>query len=314
MNPAAPPARLVPPRFAAPLAILFALAPGVGCTRSEQADPSAPEGIYTTFYPVTYFANRIAGDRLEIICPLPDGEDPIFWKPSPDVIRRYQKAELILANGASLEKWMPRTPLPRARLVKTAEVFERDFLTYAEATTHSHGSEGEHTHQGVDGHTWLDPIQAIQQAEVIRDALIRIRPGDEAAFRKGFEALEKDLRSLDQRLAALDGMKSGWTYASHPAYDYLARRYGWQMVNLDLDPDEPPTEEQLEEIRAHLAEKPSDRILWESAPREETARRLRDELGLESVVFSPVESVPEAGEDYLSVMRKNLDALTAALR
>lgn len=312
MNPAAPRR----PRPAALLTIVFAFAAGagVGCSRSEDADPDAPEGIYTTFYPVTYFAKRIAGDRLEIICPLPEGEDPIFWKPSPEVIRRYQKAELILSNGAYLEKWMPQTPLPRARQVKTADVFERDFLTYAEATTHSHGSEGEHTHQGVDGHTWLDPLQAIQQAEVIRDALIRIRPGEEEPFRRGFEALEADLRTLDERLAALDGMKKGWTYASHPAYDYLARRYGWQMVNLDLDPDELPTEEQFEEIRARLAEKPSDRILWESAPREETVRRLRDELGLESVVFSPVESSPGGGEDYLSIMRSNLDALASVLR
>ena len=63
---------------------------------------TGPPLVYTTFFPTTAFAQRIAGDLAEIVCPLPADADPITWKPAPDQIRAYQDADLIVLNGAFL--------------------------------------------------------------------------------------------------------------------------------------------------------------------------------------------------------------------
>ena len=58
-------------------------------------------------------------------------------------------------------------------------------------------------------------------------------------------------------------------------------------------------------------------LLWESGPLPRTDERLRSELGIVSVEFSPCEGLAAearaGGADYLVVMNANLDRLAAAL-
>ena len=44
------------------------------------------------------------GDRIEVSYPGPAGEDPAYWSPDAETIASYQKADLILLNGASYAK------------------------------------------------------------------------------------------------------------------------------------------------------------------------------------------------------------------
>ncbi|MFG0283967.1 MAG: metal ABC transporter substrate-binding protein [Phycisphaerales bacterium JB039] len=293
----------------------------------EQAGPAergAGDGeggapvIYTTFYPTTYFAERIAGDEYEVVCPLPEDADPIFWKPGRDDLAAYQQADALIINGAEFEKWVPMAALPASRVIDSAATIPGGYVTF-ESTTHSHGAGGEHTHEGIDGHTWLAPEIAIAQAAAIRDGLGRLFPEDAEQFARGFDGLRQDLEDLDARFgevtAALEGAQ---LLASHPAYNYLAREYGWDVHNFDLDPESPIGADAWDDVADHIDAAAQMRImLWESEPLQETRERLSSELGVTSVLFSPAELVEaqrlETGEDYFSIMRANLDRLEAAV-
>src|SRR5690606_3832299 len=155
------------------------------------------------------------------------GADPIFWQPSREAIASYQKAGAIILNGAEFEKWAITAALPRSRVIVSAADIPGGLVTF-KSTTHSHGAGGEHTHEGIDGHTWLDPHAAMAQAEAIRDGLSRLFPEHTEDFARGFEELRRDLDDLDARLTELTGRLDGvQLFASHPAYNYLARRYDW---------------------------------------------------------------------------------------
>ncbi len=279
---------------------------------TSRATSTARPVVYTTFYPTTYFARRIGGDLIDVVCPVPDDEDPIFWNPDDAVIEAYQKADLIVLNGARFEKWVLATSLPDARVVDTAKAFEKEFLTFQEAVEHSHGPGGKHAHEGVDGHTWLDPNLAKIQAATIAEALKRRLP-DEAAttLAANLKALEADLDALNARFASLtDGYDGTAILASHPAYNYPAFRYGWKVRNLDLDPAEPPTDQQVAEVKKIVGETGARFLLWEGDPLPEIARRFAIEAGVTSIVFSPCELLGgadrAAGRDYLDVMQANL--------
>jgi zinc transport system substrate-binding protein len=289
----------------------------VGCGQKvpEKATRTGKPLVYTTFYPTQYFAERIGGDLIDVVCPVPADQDVIFWMPDAAAIQAYQKADLILINGAEFCKWVQRVSLPASRVVNTARPFESDFVTFGHAAVHSHGEGGKHAHEGLDGHTWVDPVNAGLQAAEIRKALMKRFPEHKAAFAKGFALLAKDLEALDTTLKAYQAIdKNQPLLASHPAYNYIAKRYGWNIVSLDLFPEEMPSDEAFQGIKDVLKRHPAKHLIWETYPTKAIADRIRKELGLISIEFSPCELLSEdaqnSGTDYMSVMQRNLDNIS----
>ena len=299
-----------------------------GCSKApappgESGTATLEQAVYTTFYPTTWFTKRIAGDLVPVHCPLPPDEDAIFWQPARETIERYQNAALVVINGAEFEKWAMTAPLARSRVVDTAAVVTEPFIEF-KCFGHSHGAAGEHSHDGIDGHTWVDPVNAIAQAGVIRDALVRTWPEHEAAFAAGYSALERDLSALKARLDALnDGVDGGRSIhvfrivASHPAFNYMGRRQGWDIHSFDFDPEATMAGASIADIRRVLAEGDPTRpviLLWEGEPADAVLEQIED-FGMKSVYFSPAENVDEAAEgDYLEIMNANLDRLEAAMK
>jgi zinc transport system substrate-binding protein len=210
-----------------------------------------------------------------VVFPLPPGVDPAFWQPDAAAIGAFQRADIILLNGAGYAKWISRVSLPRRKLVDTSAGFRDRYITTESGVTHSHGREGEHSHAGTAFTTWLDFRQAVEQAKAVRDALSRQMPAQSETFAANFLGLERDLLELDERLAAIVARDPGKPlFASHPVYQYLARRYGLNLKSLLWEPDvvAPPDEWQtLAKLRqAH----PADWMLWESDPVPENVQRL----------------------------------------
>lgn len=277
---------------------------------SEQS-PATDGTIRTTFYPMTYFAERLAGGGIPVECPVPADADPIFYKPGREELHRFRRAALIVANGAGFEKWIATASLPPSRLVETAAGLPGGFLSIGRGT-HTHGGST-HSHEGIDGHTWLDPRNAVFQAEALAAAMVRAFPEHGSGIGRRLGELRRDLLALDELLAEVSKLLDGVSLlASHPAYNYLARRYGWRIVNFDLDPAAGLKPHELPLLRKAAA---ADRavLLWEREPLAGAAARLEAELRIRSVVFSPVETPPPAGADYLAAMRANVDRLRAAL-
>ena len=269
--------------------------------------------VYVDNYPLKYFAQRIAGDAVDVVLPCPAGEDPAYWRPSDAAIQGYQSADLILLNGATFAQWVAYVSLPESRLVDTSQGFADDFIQLEDAVLHSHGPGGEHAHGGVAFTTWLDPRQAIRQAEAVSLALARLLPSKKIRFDEGFAKLHHDLQQLDRALTdAMQGYNKQPLLASHPVYHYLARRSSWNLKSLHWEPDEIPNTEQWEELAKILEKHPAKWMIWEASPQAEVVEKLKG-LGVGCTVFKPCGNVPEQG-DYLSVMQANFENLKAMVR
>lgn len=269
--------------------------------------------VYTVNYPLAYIAERIAGDQAEVVFPAPPGMDPAFWMPDTDTIAAYQAADLILLNGAGYAKWTAKVSLPRFRLVDTSRVFKDAYIRVEGEMSHSHGPGGEHAHGGTAFTTWLDLQQAVQQAEAVAAALVRKRPDAKGQIDEDLQALKRDLQTLDARIVEITSSDPGrLLLASHPVYQYLARRYGVNLKSVTWEPDKVPSEVQWAELGHVLQEHPAKSMLWEAEPAPETAERLRH-LGVETIVFDPCSNRPAAG-DFLSRMAENAITLEKVYR
>lgn len=296
-------------KFIVCILILAAL---VMFARSSAAKANdAPMSVYVVNYPLQYFAQRIGGPDVRVTFPAPADGDPAFWNPSTEQIMDYQKANLILLNGASYAKWISHVSLPASRMVDTSMAFADQFIPIQSKVTHSHGLEGKHEHGDVAFTTWLDPVQAIAQARAIRDALARRRPDAKTDFNQRFESLAADLTHLDEQIAAIftSGASRPLVF-SHPVYQYFIRRYGLNGKQVHWEPDEAPTPEQWEAFDHLLANHPAKWMIWEGTPDGGTVQALK-KLEVNSLIFDPCGNVPESG-DYLSVMHENIQDLKKA--
>ncbi len=306
--------------LAAGLGVISLTLASVACEQRDASDqgsasqPGAAQDdgfvVQTVNYPLMYFAERIAGEHAEVRFLAPGDGDPAFWLPERDDIVAIQSADLILLNGAGYAKWVGGTSLPMSRVVDTSASFAPSFIEIEDATVHSHGAGGEHSHAGTAFTTWLDMTQAKAQAESVRDALIGQLPDHEADLRANADALLADLDGLDADLqSAADALADTPLVASHPVYQYLARRYGLGIEALLWEPEMEVTDEHLGELRAILDEHPAGWMLWEGEPTAEAVAALEG-VGVRSVIFDPCGNRPDTG-DWLSVMRANVEALAS---
>jgi len=267
--------------------------------------------IYTVNYPLQYFAQRIAADHAEVIFPAPPDVDPAFWMPDTETIRAYQKADLVLLNGAGYASWLEKASLPRLRQVNTSASFQDGYIAVQEDVTHSHGPTGDHSHAGTAFTTWLDFYQAVQQAESVMHALIKKRPEHETVFEQNFNALRDELMALDLKIQQRVASKAEQPMlASHPLYQYLARRYMLHIEYMQWEPDAVPGDAEWQKLRYVTESFPAQWMIWEKQPVPEIAGRL-DAMGIRTLVFDPCANRPRQG-DFLDVMQQNVQNLSKA--
>ncbi len=294
------------------LLVLVAL----GCSRKEAQQAPGPRvqqalSIYTVNYPLAYFAERLAPEDIEVVFPAPRHVDPAFWKPTPEAIGRYQRAGLILLNGAGYARWTRYATLPKSRVVTTTDGCREGFLQTGEAMTHQHGPGGDHAHEGTAFTTWLDMRLARCQASHVADALVELLPPSKDAIGTKLEALGRDLNELDTRLrAAAKSWGDQPILASHPVYQYLADAYGLRIESVHFEPNEALTPDDIQALESIQERHRAKLMLWEAQPLPETKQLLR-ERGIAVVIFDPSAQPPSTG-DFLTVMSGNAERFACA--
>ncbi|MEL6168631.1 MAG: metal ABC transporter substrate-binding protein [Pseudomonadota bacterium] len=265
--------------------------------------------VATTTYPLAYFAERLTGGEATIVFPVPEGEDPAFWRPSIPDIAAYQAADLILLNGAGFASWTEKTTLPRGRLIDTSRDLADGFIA-TETVTHTHGDGGEHSHTGTANFLWLDPARAAVQAAAAADGLVRRAGLAEADVAPRLSDLSNDLAELEAAADALSAYAAIPVIATHPRYQYFAEATGLSIDALDWDAGAAPSADQLETLAERIAETGAKVLIWEAEPPAAARDAVRG-LGLADAVVPSLANRPDNG-DFLGVYATGLADLTAA--
>lgn len=302
-----------------------------GCDRGQANNANANNAsaittddsgiVYTATFPLEFVAKRLtAKTGIEVINPNPYDIPPFTWRPSDETVRAMQNAALIVINGADFETWATAAPLPRSRLVNTSKPLENDFIKLDDTVTHSHGPGGEHSHEGIDGYTWVDPHNLKIQAETLKSALARRFPQHEQTLADNLDKLSAELDSIIARLDRISERLGDRPIAtSHPVYNYLGKRWGWNMFAVHLEPGAPLIADEVQELQTFADEQsqPLALMLWEDNPAQPAETALRDQFGLTCVVYHTGDTVPDEllpDPDYIAMLDANLERLEAALQ
>ena len=283
----------------------------IGCKKEQpEMDDSASDEAVTVFasnYPLSYFAERISGKSEIVFFPEID-VDPAFWEPEPADIITMQQSDIILLNGASYEKWQTAISLPKRNVVDTSKFFHDQLIVMEKAVDHAHGPSGAHSHSGTAFTTWIDLNQAAFQAKAIKDVMTRQNVSSEKVLNRNFESLIEDLKIMDTEINKIaQGYSKVPLIASHPVYQYFARRYQLDIKTVMWEPDVFPDEQMWKHLEEIVKEHSAKWMIWEAEPLPKSVAKLK-EMGIESIVFDPCGNKPEQG-DFLSVMKDNVSNL-----
>jgi zinc transport system substrate-binding protein len=284
---------------------LIAAVMGIYCVLLPSAIAQNQLNVYVVNYPLKYFAETIGGPHVKVTLPIPSDVDPAYWTPSVSDIGAYQKADLILLNGAGYARWVNKVSLPRSKTVNTSRAFKDRYIIAKEITTHSHGAAGEHAHEALAFTTWLDLSLAEQQAQAIYQAFLRNLPELKSYLLGNYTTLKNNLLALDHQFKTVIAENPSMPLLfSHPVYDYLIGRYALNGRSLHWEPDQVPTADQMNELQHIRAEHPAQWFVWEGKPLDLSVEKLQA-AGISSTVFDPCGNRPASG-DFMSAMRQNI--------
>ena len=311
-------------------ALFFAMAmilTACGGEKTGGESKGSAEGGQGTIYATTLsaydFTDRIAGDRYQVVHLMEGVTDTHHWEPSPDDLVKLDEAKMLVINGAGYELWLESVIDNLDKAVVLVDSSQGIDLLSATGG-HDHGEEEEehddhgHNHGAFDPHYWTSPKVASKQAENIYKALVEMDPEGKEVYEKNFEALKEDLKKLDEEYQSkLKGYEGRAIVVPHLAYSYLADEFGLEQIAIEgLLADGDPNPQRMAEI-VELAKKQTIKLVFYDAyGTDKTAAQIAAELGTETAPLYTLESVSkedmDKGEDYFSLMRKNLESILKA--
>ncbi|WP_117170789.1 metal ABC transporter solute-binding protein, Zn/Mn family [Paraliobacillus sediminis] len=294
----------------------------VSGTESEQVQ------IYTTLYPLEYFANEIGGSYVDVTSILPAGADPHTYEPTSKTMVDIATADVFIYNGANLEAYAEKIQeaLIDEEVKMLAATDGLDLLNYEhEDEEHAHEEETEsteddgHDHGDIDPHVWLDPMLSISLAENIKTELVAQMPEQEETFEANYQDLVSRLENLDSTFhETIEGYEQNQILVSHAAYGYLEKAYGIEQLAISgITSSDEPSQKELEDIIEQVKENDINYLFFEQNIQPKVATVIQQETGVDSLELHNLSVLTEEdienNDDYFTLMEQNLEAIETAL-
>jgi zinc transport system substrate-binding protein len=290
-------------------ATLSAVVVLVACSSEDSGEPSGQDtlpgiDVVTTIYPVTYFTERVGGDLVGATSLLKPGVPAHDFEPDPSDIIKLAQADLVVYNHSSFEIWV------NDALDATAN----DLRTVVEAADIDvPGTDN------VDPHAWLNPLKSVVMVQKIRDGLSTAVPASADAFSENADELIGELTALNgQIVKRLATCGHNEIVVSHLAYGHLTELLSVRQIGLSgLSAESETGARRVAEVIDEMKQLNLAYILQEPLSNSDLAKTVAREANAEILELHPLEALTtdeqRAGDDYFTVMRRNIDSLALAL-
>jgi len=259
------------------------------------ASSGGGKSVVAAFYPLAFAAERLGGPGFEVTNLTPPGAEPHDLELTPQEVARIQTASVVLYLSHGFQPAV-------SKAVERAKGKKVDILS--DLPLHAAEEAG----LTADPHVWLDPM--LFSRVTTRIGTVLGRPSS---------SLVAALRSLDREYRqGLRDCKRHEIVTSHAAFGYLASRYGLEQVSITgLAPEAEPTPKELAHVIQIVHRTHATTVFFETLVSPRLADTVAREVGARTAVLDPIEGLTPAdkknGDNYLTLMRRNLAALRKAL-
>lgn len=283
--------------------------------------------VLASFYPLQYVVEQVGGEHVDVSNLTPPAAEPHDLELAPAQVRSIGDADLVVylsgfqpAVDEGIEQRAPEHVVDAAGSAGLEEHPGEDADAHADESAEEHAEHADesgdgHDHGPTDPHFWLDPTRLAAVGDAVADELSAIDPDHADDYAAGAAALTADLDDLDAEYAQTLAPCAGATLVtSHEAFGYLAERYDLHQVGISgIDPEAEPSPARLHEVGEVVRENGVTTLFFETLVSPKVTQTLADDLGVQTALLDPLESLAEGATDYREVMESNLEALTSGL-
>lgn len=275
--------------------------------------------IVASFYPLSFFAKIIGGEKVAVKQLIPNNVEVHTWQPSFSDILTLEDADILLYNGASLDHWFEEDILNIINPTEKLIIKTTKGLQLLETKTENITIDPDHS-EPYDPHTWISPFLAQQQAEKIYLALVQKDPNHTEYYSTRWQKLKTTLEELDKDyFNSLLTKQKDEIFVAHSAFGYLADRYGFiQYGIIGISADEQPSASTYANLVEMMVDNEIYVVFVDPVYPNESAQTLGNELerltGHDVIILKLYYMLGEIdGLDYLEQQEKNLENLIIGL-
>ena len=282
-----------------------------GCSALGGDDQEGTQ-VVASFYPLAWVAERVSGRDVELLTT--PGAEPHDFELTIKETALVAQADLVLyEHGFQPAVDAAVDENAEGRVVDAAESVDL-MAVDEEAAEHAEEGGDDHEHGEEDPHFWLDPMLMADLGDVVAEELAEVDPDQADAYLANADELRADLEELEAAYdEGLRGCERDTVVVSHDAFGYL-ERFGLTMEPIaGLSPSAEPSPADLARLQDLIRSEGITTVFAETLGSTKMADSLASDLGLRTLTLDPVEGVdPDSGDDYLTLMRRNLDNLRTA--
>ena len=318
-----------------------------GCASPAPADDAEGLSVVASTNVYGDIAQSLAGDLATVMSIIDSAAiDPHSYEASAQDQLAIANADIVIENGGGYDPFVDVLVDGSGSSAIVISAVEASGLLEEDHAEEAHGDEDhaeeehagedhsedhagddhaddhadDHGHiEGLNEHVWYDVHSIAHVAEAIIEALVETDAGNAASYESNLAAFLTDLESLEADMEALAGSLGGGTVAAtEPVPVYLLAELGFEdgtpeefSEAIEEGADVPPLALQQ---TLDLIDSGDVRLLayneQTESPETQRVRESAESAGIPVVSF--VETLPE-GEDYVSWMRANVEAVQSAL-
>jgi zinc transport system substrate-binding protein len=220
---------------------------------TAQAAP-APR-VLVSIKPLHAIVAAVMGDAGAPELLLTGAASPHSYALKPSDARKLAGASIVFWAGPELETFL-ETPIrnlaPRARVVALAQA--QGVTRLAARRGGLWEADPDEGRGGIDGHVWLDPLNAMAMARAAARTLSEADPARAGRYAANAEAFAARVARLDGALKQrLEPVRNRPYIVFHDAFHYFEAHYGLASVGaVTVASERPPGTRRIEELRARI--------------------------------------------------------------
>ncbi len=280
-----------------------------------------PLKVVATNFPCYDFARQVCGDRADVAMLLKPGTEAHAYDPTPADIIAIGEADLFVYIGGESDAWADGIldSFDEDERPKVLRMMDCVSGLIEEDESDAHHREGDGPE--YDEHIWTSPVNAAAMARALGEAAAEIDGSDAAAFLDAADEYAAQIGEIDGELRRIvEGAKRRvLVFADRFPFVYLTREYGLDYLAAfhSCTADTEPSAQTVMALIDRVSSEGIPAIYTIELSTQAVAKTVAEETGADILTLHSMQTVTQeefdAGESYVSLMRRNIDAIRKGL-
>ena len=272
--------------------------------------------IVVTDFPCYDFARAVAGDMADITMLIKPGSEVHSYEPTPGDIIAMTEADLFIYIGGESDSWVEgMLDSMGGDAPETLRMFD-----FVEACSEEGHENSGHDHE-YDEHIWTSPVNAMVMVNAVSAAVCAADVEKTDIYVQNAAEYNEQIAEIDAEITGIveNAARTELVFGDRFPFLYLAEEYGltWHAAFPGCAAETEPSAQRIMELIMKMAEDGIPVVYVIEMSTGNVASAIAEDTGAEIVTLHSIQNVSAdefaAGETYVSIMQRNVEALRKGL-